>query len=54
MPGVTTVAVGTLDEPDSVGPQVRIFTRSRRRWDSVDDTLPAFETQPNWKPEDGL
>jgi hypothetical protein len=48
-----TVTVGTLDDPDSVIPQVVIFARSRRRWDLMDGTLATFDTQPDWKPEDG-
>ena len=54
MAGFTTVTVGTLDEPDAVAPQVVVFTRSRRRWDPVEATLPSFETQPDWRPEDGV
>ena len=54
MPGFITVTVGTLDDPDSVSPQVVVFARSRRRWDVMDGTLPTFDTQPDWKPEDGI
>ena len=54
MAGFVTVTVGTLDDPDSVSPQVIVFTRSRRRWDAMDDALPAFATQPDWTPEDGV
>lgn len=53
MPGFMTVSVGTLDDPDSVTPQVAIFARSRRAWDHVDPGLPSFDTQPGWKPADG-
>jgi hypothetical protein len=53
MPGFITVTVGTLDDPDSVNPQVVVFARSRRRWDVMDETLPTFDSQPDWKPEDG-
>jgi hypothetical protein len=54
MPGFMTVMAGTLDDPDSVAPQVVIFARSRRRWDAMDPALPTFETQPSWKPDDGV
>lgn len=53
MPGFMTVTLGTLDEPDSLTPQVAIFTRTRRRWDSAGDGVAMFETQPDWKPRDG-
>jgi hypothetical protein len=54
MPRFMTVSVGTLDDPNSVTPQVVIFARTRRTWDVMDTSLPTFETQPAWKPEDGL
>lgn len=54
MVGFTTVSVGTLDDPDSVSPQVVIFARSRRRWDSIEGDLPAYAAQPDWKPENGV
>lgn len=54
MPGFVTVAVGTLDDPDGVQPQVVVFARSRRSWDHRDDALPTFDAQPGWKPEDGI
>jgi hypothetical protein len=54
MTGFVTVSVGTLEDPNSVTPQVVIFDRSRRQWDSIDGHLPTFEAQPRWKPEDPL
>ena len=54
MAGFTTVAVGTLDDPDLVVPQVVVFARTKRRWDSTDAVLPTFDTQPDWKPADGV
>lgn len=53
MAGFMTVSVGTLDDPDSVSPQVVVFARTKRRWDLVSSALPTFDTQPDWKPEDG-
>src|SRR5688572_32718333 len=35
MPAYVTVSVGTFDDPNSVSPQVVIFSRSRRHWDLV-------------------
>jgi len=54
MPGFMTVSVGTLDDPDAVSPQVVVFARSRRHWDFIDGALPSFDTQPDWKPQDGV
>jgi hypothetical protein len=54
MTGFVTVSVGTLDDPDTVTPQVVIFARSRRHWDSASSgDLITFDAQPSWKPEDG-
>jgi len=54
MPGYLTVSVGALDDPNSVSPQVIVFARTRRHWDTIDADLPSFDTQPDWKPEDGV
>lgn len=54
MPGFMTVSAGTLDQSDNLSPQVAIFTRTRRAWDLIDETLPKFEGQPAWKPADGV
>ncbi|SPO00920.1 uncharacterized protein DNG_03668 [Cephalotrichum gorgonifer] len=35
--------VGTLDTPSEVGPDVHIYTKSKRRFVSIDDGKPAFE-----------
>ncbi len=50
MPGFVTATVGTLDDLDAVRPELAIFLRSKRRWDVLDESLPSFETQPDWKP----
>ena len=54
MPGVMTVAVGTLSDPDAVEPQVAVFARSRAHWDAVDARVQSFDAQPASKPEDGV
>ena|SRR5436190_22991883 len=54
MPGFLTVTVGTLDQSDDLAPQVAIFARTRRAWDVMDDGLPTFDAQPEWKPDDGV
>ena len=51
---VMTVTLGTLDAPDALVPQVAIFARSRRSWDTMDPHLAAFDAQPSWKPADGV
>src|SRR5213596_2842825 len=33
MPGVMTVSLGALDDPDGLVPQVAVFARTRRAWD---------------------
>ncbi len=52
MPGVLTFTAGTLEDPNSVAPQVGIFTRSKRRWDAPNTNVADFEAQPPWKPGD--
>lgn len=54
MPGYVTVCVGTLDEPETVTPQVAMYARTRRSWDQVDPDLPTYDGQPDWKPADGI
>ena len=54
MPGFMTVTLGTLDQSDQLTPQVAIFARARRRWDLIDASVQSFDTQPGWKPADGL
>jgi len=53
MPGVMTVAAGTLNDPNAVTPQVAVFARSRPHWDPADAQVQSFDAQPAWKPEDG-
>lgn len=54
MLGCMTVSLGTLDSPDDLVPQVVVFARSRRRWDIMDEHLPTYQAQPDWKPKDGV
>jgi hypothetical protein len=53
MPGFMTVAVGTLDQPDDLVPQVAVFARTRRPWDVMDAGLTSFDAQPKWSPAGG-
>ena len=42
-PGVSFVRAGTLDDPSLVAPDVHIFTRSKRAWVGLPDSVPAFD-----------
>ena len=37
------VRAGTLDDPSHVAPDVHIFTRSKREWITLPESVPAFE-----------
>ena len=54
-PEVLFVRAGTLDEPDTVEPNVHIYTRSKVPWVALPDSVPAFEvyydTKTLWPPE---
>jgi hypothetical protein len=55
MPGYLTVTLGTLEDSANFEPQVVVFARDRQPWDALSgDALPTFDTQPDWKPEDGV
>ena len=53
MPAHLTIALGTLDNPGALSPQVIIFARNRPGWDAMDAGLPAFEAQPARQPPQG-
>lgn len=53
-PNYVTLALGTFDDPSVFAPQVVVFGRNRMSWDLMDETLPTFETQPDWEPDDGI
>ncbi len=54
MPGVMTVTMGRLDASDGLLPDVEIFARTRRDWDRPNPAIQSFDTQPDWKPDDGI
>jgi hypothetical protein len=54
MVGYLTIALGTLDDSSGFEPQVAVFARSRKPWDIMDESLPTFDAQPNWKPGDAV
>jgi len=37
------VRAGTLDDPSTVSPDAHIFTKSKREWVTLPDSVPAFE-----------
>ena len=45
-----TISLGTFDDSSMLEPQVAIFAKNKKPWDVMDETLPTFETQPDWKP----
>ena len=42
-PEVLFVRAGTLDDPDSVAPDVHIYTRSKVPWVELPESVPAFD-----------
>lgn len=52
MQGFVTLSLGTLDESGDLEPAVVVFARNRQPWDVMDDTLPTFDAQPAWQPQD--
>ena len=42
-PEVLFVRAGTLDRPESVTPDVHIFTKSKLSWVTLPESVPAFE-----------
>jgi hypothetical protein len=54
-PDVRFVRAGTLDDPSRVAPDVHIFTRSKRDWVALPDSVPAYDVYYDpevvWSPE---
>lgn len=48
--GFVTLTLGSIDDSSGFVPQVTIFTRNCKAWDKVDESIEAFEAQPDWKP----
>lgn len=46
MVGMVAITVPTLDNPEALAPQVRVYDKRRLNWDAVDPALPAFATLP--------
>ncbi len=45
-----SVTLGTLEDSSDLRPEVVIFSRNRRPWDVMDDTIQSFDAQPAWQP----
>ena len=54
MVGYVTITLGTLDDASGFAPQVVIFDRNRKPWDTMDESLPTFAAQPDWQPGDDV
>jgi hypothetical protein len=54
-PEVLFVRGGTLDDPSTISPDVHIYTRSKARWVTLPDGVPAFDVMYDpaelWPPE---
>ncbi|TCT02274.1 GFA family protein [Aquabacter spiritensis] len=46
MPDLVFVRAASLDDPARFVPQLVVWTRSGQAWDTLDPTLPKFETMP--------
>ena len=45
-PGMISIQVGCLDNPDWYSPQAVLYTSRRHDWDITDDELPRYEEMP--------
>ena len=54
MPGHVKISLGVMDDAAGLMPQVVIFSRNRKSWDSPLPNVPTFDAQPDWTPERGL
>jgi hypothetical protein len=54
-PVIRFVRVGTLDTPDSLPPDIHIFTASKQPWVELPQAIPAvkeyYDRQSHWPPE---
>lgn len=49
-PDHVTLSLGTFGDPANFEPEVIVFAENRCGWDLMDETLPSFTGQPEWKP----
>ena len=52
MPGFITATAGTLDQSETLSPQVAIFARNRRAWDVMDLWLPSRRSRLGGQPKE--
>ncbi|MGE0626153.1 MAG: GFA family protein [Pseudomonadales bacterium] len=50
--GFATLSLGTMDDSTDLVPGVAVFTRNRKPWDSMDESIQSFDAQPVWSPRD--
>jgi hypothetical protein len=44
---MSIITLGTLDDPDAVGPVgVSLYAKRRRVWDQMDPSIQAFDMMP--------
>ncbi len=51
MVGFVTVSLGLFEDSSKFSPAVAIFSRNRKPWDTVHESVTSFETQPEWSPK---
>ncbi len=51
MEGYVTVSLGTMDNSDNFKPEVVVFARNRKSWDTMDPSVQTFNSQPPWNPD---
>jgi hypothetical protein len=52
MPGAVFPRASSLDDPDTVTPQVSVYASRAAAWDPVDPNLPSFPEMPDISPEE--
>jgi hypothetical protein len=50
MEGFVTLSLGTMDDSNDFEPAVIVFSRNRRSWDAMDESIPSFDAQPAFNP----
>lgn len=48
-----TLTLGSMDDAKDLAVQVVIFERDKKHWDQLGEDVMSFDTQPDWKPDDG-
>lgn len=45
-PGMAFIRASSLDDPDAIVPNVRVYASRAPSWDHMDSTLPSFDEMP--------